>query len=152
MADIIHRVGIEAPAAKVYDALATVEGVAGWWTREANGDSRVGGRTSFPFYSPTGEHLGTFGMKVLELTPGEKVRWRVEEGPEEWIGTDIEFNLSQADGQTIVLFGHRNWREPVEFMAHCSMKWATFLLSLRELVETGKGRPSPDDLKIDNWN
>jgi hypothetical protein len=32
------------------------------------------------------------------------------------------------------------------------MKWATFLLSLRELVETGTGRPSPDDLKIDNWN
>jgi hypothetical protein len=32
------------------------------------------------------------------------------------------------------------------------MKWATFLLSLRELLETGKGRPSPDDLKIDNWN
>jgi hypothetical protein len=37
-------------------------------------------------------------------------------------------------------------------MAHCSMKWATFMLSLRELVETGKGRPSPVDLKIDNWN
>jgi hypothetical protein len=26
------------------------------------------------------------------------------------------------------------------------------MLSLRELVETGKGRPSPVDLKIDNWN
>jgi hypothetical protein len=50
------------------------------------------------------------------------------------------------------VFGHRNWREAVEFTAHCSMKWATFLLSLRELVETGKGRPSPDDRKIDNWN
>ena len=53
---------------------------------------------------------------------------------------------------TIVLFGHRNWREPVEFMAHCSMKWAVFMLSLRELVETGRGRPSPNDVKIDNWN
>jgi hypothetical protein len=29
---------------------------------------------------------------------------------------------------------------------------ATFLLSLRALTETGKGKPSPDDLKIDNWN
>jgi hypothetical protein len=37
-------------------------------------------------------------------------------------------------------------------MAHCSMKWATFLLSLRELLETGAGKPSPNDLKIDNWN
>jgi hypothetical protein len=32
------------------------------------------------------------------------------------------------------------------------MKWATFLLSLRQLVETGSGRPAPDDLKIDDFN
>lgn len=57
----------------------------------------------------------------------------------------------EEDNQTIVLFGHRNWREAVEATAHCSMKWATFLLSLREYVETGKGKPSPHDLKIDNW-
>jgi hypothetical protein len=44
------------------------------------------------------------------------------------------------------------WREAVEFTAHCSMKWATFLLSLRAFVETGNGKPAPDDLKIDNWN
>ena len=37
-------------------------------------------------------------------------------------------------------------------MAHCSTKWATFLLSLRDLVETGQGQPSPDDLKISNWH
>ena len=33
MADIIHRVGIKAPISKVYAALSTVEGVAGWWTK-----------------------------------------------------------------------------------------------------------------------
>jgi len=32
------------------------------------------------------------------------------------------------------------------------MKWATFLLSLKEFVEAGKGRPAPADVKIDNWN
>jgi hypothetical protein len=80
------------------------------------------------------------------------VKWRCIEGPEEWIGTDITFELSQQDDQTIIIFGHRNWREAVEFTAHCSMKWAVFLLSLREYVETGKGKPSPHDLKIDNWN
>jgi hypothetical protein len=80
------------------------------------------------------------------------VQWRVTAGPPEWIGTDVTFSLSQEDEYTVLLFGHRNWREAVEFTAHCSMKWATFLLSLRDLVENGEGRPSPDDLKIDNWN
>ena len=91
-------------------------------------------------------------MEVLELAPDETVRWRVSAGPPEWVGTEVDFSLSEQGGQTIVLFGHRNWRELVEFTAHCSMKWAVFLLSLRDLVETGQGRPSPDDLKIDNWN
>ena len=70
----------------------------------------------------------------------------------EWLGTDITFDLSQQDDQTIVLFAHRNWSESTEFTSHCSMKWATFLLSLRDYVESGKGKPSPDDIKIDNWN
>ena len=91
-------------------------------------------------------------FEVLKLDPNREVQWRFKAGPPEWIGTDATFQLSDTGDQTVILFGHRNWREAVEFMAHCSMKWATFLLSLRELVETEKGRPSPDDLKIDNWN
>jgi hypothetical protein len=41
-----------------------------------------------------------------------------------------------------------NWKEPVEFMHHCSTKWATFLLSLRDMVEKSKGRPLPNALQI----
>jgi hypothetical protein len=91
-------------------------------------------------------------MEVRKLDAASHVGWRCVEGPEEWVGTDVTFDLSQQDSQTIVLFGHRNWREAVEFTSHCSMKWATFLLSLRDYVETGKGKASPHDLKIDNWN
>ena len=35
-------------------------------------------------------------------------------------------------------------------MAHCSCKWAVFLLSLKDALETGKGRPFPDDIHIDH--
>jgi hypothetical protein len=80
------------------------------------------------------------------------VRWRCTEGPKEWVGTDVTFELSEAEKQTILIFRHRNWRETVEFTAHSSMKRAVFPLSLREYLETGKGKPSPHDLKIDNWN
>lgn len=151
MADIIHRIGIKAPPAKVYDALATVDGVAGWWTTETTGDSRVGGAFTTVFRDHDTEK-GRMDFDVLKLNPAKEVHWRVTAGPPEWVGTDITFSLAHEDDQTTVLFGHRNWREPVEFMAHCSTKWATFLLSLRDLVETGKGKPAPHDLKIDNWN
>jgi uncharacterized protein YndB with AHSA1/START domain len=152
MVDIIHRVGIKAPVANVYGALSTVEGVAGWWTRHTSGSSKIGGTIEVRFHSTDGKEIGSMAMEVIALDPNKKVQWRFKSGPEEWVGTDVIFNLSQDGEYTIVLFGHKNWREAIEFTAHCSMKWATFLLSLRELVETGKGKPSPDDLKIDNWN
>jgi uncharacterized protein YndB with AHSA1/START domain len=152
MVDIIHRIGVKSAAAQVYKALSTIEGLAHWWTEEVEGDDRIGGKIEFTFRWETGEIKGKMVMEVKELSPQKNVRWRCIDGPAEWIGTDITFQLSQQDDQIIIIFGHRNWREAVEFTAHCSMKWAVFLLSLREYVETGKGKPSPHDLKIDNWN
>lgn len=152
MADIIHRVGIKAPVSKVYAAVASVEGVAGWWTKETTGGSKPGDTIDVRFLSPSGKEIGAMTMEVLALEPNKKVHWRFRNGPAEWIGTDATFDLYQDGDYTILLFGHRNWREPIEFMAHCSTKWATFMLSLKELVETGRGKPSPNDIKIDNWN
>lgn len=152
MVDISHRLGIKAQASVVYRALSTIEGLAGWWTEETSGQSRVGGEIAFIFRSETGDIKGRMVMKVLALETDRAVRWSCIEGPEEWLGTELHFELSQADDYTIVLFGHRKWREAGEFMSHCSMKWASFLLSLRDLILRGQGLPSPHDIKIDNWN
>ena len=152
MFNIIHRIGIKAPLPNVYAALSTVEGLAGWWTTHTTGVSAVGETIHFEFLAQDGERLGGMGMHVLALLPDMQVSWRCTEGPEEWLGTDIVFNLSQEGDYSIVRFSHENWREAVEFTAHCSTKWAVFLLSLKALVETGAGRPTPGDIKIDNWN
>jgi uncharacterized protein YndB with AHSA1/START domain len=152
MIDIIHRIGIKTPVNQVYKALTTLEGLSNWWTEEVKGDEKIGEKIEFYFRTKAGDLIGRMVMEVKELSDSKKVRWRCIEGPEEWIGTDITYELSVAENQTIVLFGHRNWKEAVEMTSHCSMKWAVFLLSLREYLETGKGKPSPNDLKIDNWN
>lgn len=151
MADILHRVGIKSPLNAVYKALATREGVAAWWTNNTQGESKVGGVLKFSF-SAGGAEIGGFEMKVLELQPDKRVLWQVVGGPDEWIGTKISFDLKQESDYVIVLFKHQGWKEPVEFMHHCGTKWAIFLMSLKSLVETGKGAPNPDDVKIDNWN
>lgn len=152
MVDIVHRIGIKAPPSRVYQALATAEGVAGWWTRETAGSAEVGGKLTVRFLHKDGKEIGQMDFEVTSLEPDREVRWRFLAGPPEWVGTDATFQLTQDGDMTVLLFGHRNWREAVEFTAHCSTKWAVFLLSLKDLVETGTGRPSPDDWKIDNWN
>lgn len=153
MVDIVHRVAAKAPIAKVYAALATVDGIAAWWTRETTGTSRVGGKINTVFHLPDGKELGSIPFEVVALEPNREIRWRfLEGGPPEWLGTEAIFTLSQQGEYTVVRFGHRGWKEEVEFMGHCSTKWATFLLSLTQLVETGKGRPAPDDLPISDWH
>lgn len=152
MVDIIHRISIQAPLARVHAAISTVEGVAGWWTREASGQAEPNDAVQVTFRSPDGDTLGKMEFEITERSAPQRVQWRFTSGPAEWLGTDVTFDLSQVGNQTVILFGHRNWREAVEFTAHCSMKWATFLLSLRDLVETGRGKPAPNDLKIDDWN
>ncbi len=152
MVDIVHRVGIQASPEKVFRALSTIEGLARWWTENTRGVSDVGETIVFQFHAPDGEIKGGFELEVLKQEPFKKVQWKCEKGPEEWIGTEITFDLKQENDFTIVLFGHRNWRESVEFTAHCSTKWAVFLMSLKELIETGTGKPAPRDIQIDNWN
>ena len=45
---------------------------------------------------------------------------------------------------------HSNWADDTDFLAHCSTKWAVFLLSLKDLLEKGKGHPAPEDVPINH--
>ena len=147
MLDILHRVGLRtASPEKVYDALTTVDGLAAWWTDDTTGSSEVGGVLEFRF------PVGGFDMEVLDRRAPEHVAWKVVGGPEEWIGTTVEWDLRQDGEWTVVLFGHRGWAQPGEFMHHCSTKWGSFLLSLKAMVETGVGAPAPNDVRISDWH
>jgi len=143
MVDILHRVGVKAPSPdKVYDALTTIDGLAGWWTDDTKGSTDNGGVIEFRFPP------GGFDMKVVDQRPNESVQWLVVDGPEEWVGTTVDWQLRQDGEYTIVMFKHQDWKEPVEFMHHCSTKWATYLMSLKSLVETGQGAPAPRDVHV----
>jgi hypothetical protein len=147
MPDILNKVGIKSSSLDdVYKALTRLEGLSGWWTTDTQGEAgKVGGVIRFRFVA------GGFDMKVLELQPAKHVLWQVVDGPAEWIGTKVSWDLRQEGDWTIVLFKQQGWKEPVEFMHHCSTKWAVFLLSLKSLLETGKGAPHPNDIKLDSW-
>jgi uncharacterized protein YndB with AHSA1/START domain len=145
MPDIRHRVAISAPLERVYEAVSTPEGLSQWWTRDGvRGGSGEGSALQFFFGQPTPAAT----MEVTRLSPDGHVSWNCVDGADEWVGTTITFDLTHTDTDTVVLFTHADWREPVEFMAHCSARWAYFLLSLKRYVETGTGTPFPDDLKF----
>ncbi len=145
MPDIRHRVAITASPERVYQAIATTEGLSDWWTRDGvRGTPSEGSCLEFFFGQPAPAAV----MEVARLDPGTQVRWRCVGGADEWIGTTLTFDLADGDDGTVVLFTHADWRSPSDFMAHCSARWAYFLLSLKQLAETGTGTPFPRDLKF----
>jgi hypothetical protein len=148
VSDILHRVGIKSALSDTYRALATRQGLAGWWTSDTRGSSELGGVIEF--------HFGVNGridMKVVELDPAGRLLWQVVDGPADWIGSKVGFELKQEGEQTTVLFKHEGWKEQSEFMHHCSTKWGSFLLSLKSWVESGKGAAFPEDVHVSvNWD
>lgn len=140
MADILHKLEIRAPRERVYEALSTQDGLASWWTKTTKAQAKVGTLAEFTFNGKF-----TQKMHVDELRPNERVAWTCVSGAEEWNGTKITFDLSEENGETVVRFGHRGWREATDFLAHCSYRWAYFLRSLKKLLQEGEGTPHPND-------
>ncbi|WP_210413490.1 SRPBCC domain-containing protein [Leptospira yasudae] len=95
MPDILHRVGIGLPSARVFEAISTIEGLQHWWVAETKGDASLGGLIDFGFCT----------MKVIESHPNT-IRWECIAGPHEWFGTHVSFDLEFKDHQTYVLFRH----------------------------------------------
>ena len=142
--EIWHEIHINAPPGKVYQAVTDIEKLAHWWTTDTRGKSAVGEKLEFWFYG----HFSA-EMMVTALKANELVQWLVtERGIPDWANTEIEFKISRQSYQTILHLRHSKWREDAEMFPECSMHWAIYLLSLKEFVETGKGRPHPYDLPV----
>ncbi|HNP34320.1 MAG TPA: SRPBCC domain-containing protein [Woeseiaceae bacterium] len=143
MPNICLTFGTRTDLCKILDALTTLDGLAAWWTSQTAGDPAEGGTLTFTF----GDQ-GGFDMRVIRSN-GQQVHWECVNGPDDWLGTRIEFDIDAKGTHNQVLFRHAGWGSENNFFHHCSTKWATFLLSLRDYVEHGEGRPFPNDIKIE---
>jgi len=145
--EIWHEVLIHASPSELYAAVTDVKKLAHWWTIDVRGQSAIGQKLEFWF---SGFRASV--MEVTSLQPDQLVRWRVlDGGATDWLGTEVEFRIFQEQGKTLLHFRHSKWQEDAKSFPHCSMGWAIFLLSLKEFVETGKGRPHPFDMPVNLW-
>jgi uncharacterized protein YndB with AHSA1/START domain len=146
--EIRHEVGVRASPHEVYEALTDVKKLAAWWTSDTRGKgAKVGDVLEFWF--------DDFCQKfqIIKLQEDKFVHWKAtqKESMDEWFGTEIIFSIEKDEKQTIIGFTHSGWESADGMLPHCSTKWAIFMLSLKELLEKGKGRPTPDDIEINYW-
>ena len=143
MADIYHQIGVKADINDVFQAINSLDGLANWWTK-TTGDTTVDGKLHFHF----NEH--TVEMTIKELVADKKVVWQCSDEDGEWKNTFITFEFNATDQQIFINFSHTQWEKQSDLCSHCSTKWAVFMLSLKDYLETGKGKPFPDDIQINH--
>ena len=137
MNKIIHAVDVKSLKQKVYDALTTRQGLAGWWTPDVTAEIRVGGRIHFRFgtvFHPI--------MEIVKLTPGRLVQWRCVGGEKDWENGRFTFALEDRPPLTLLMFTQDYASElSDETYGRFNYNWAYYLGSLKKLCETGKGTP-----------
>ena len=124
-----------------------VNNVRGWWSENIEGGTE---KLNDEFtYQASNLHKCT--MKLIEVIPDKKVVWLVldnyfsfTEDKTEWIGTKVEFEISEKDGKSELQFTHRGLIPAYQCYDICFEAWSGYIKgSLQSLVTTGKGRPNP---------
>lgn len=139
MATIKHYLLIRSSKDKIYEAITTQQGLSSWWTKTCTAKPEIGFVNQFNFEQFYNR------MKVIDLEINKQAEWECLDGADDWIGTHVIFSIVEKnDGKLFLDFRHAGWETDNIFFAECCFKWGMYLLSLKHLLENGKGHPFPD--------
>ena len=131
------------------DAFNAINNVRGWWTENLEGGTeKVGDEFTVQFGKV---HVST--QKLVEMVPNKKVLWLVTDSnlnfiqdKQEWNNTKISFEIFKKDDKTQVRFTHHGLIPDIECFDACSNAWGDYIKnSLKSLINTGKGKPTPKE-------
>ena len=129
------------------DVYNAINNVRGWWSNSIEGGTEQLNDEFIYKY----KDLHYSKQKLVELVPGKKVVWLVEDGwlsfiqnRTEWIGTKIIFDISEKGDQTQIRFTHEGLQPDCECFDACSNGWSYFN---RDAPRTARSRA----LKIPGW-
>ena len=135
MPDIVFQVDIEAERSHVARAIASEQGIRGWWTEAATVPEGVGEAMRLGFaMAPL-----PFELRTDEAS-AERVRWAsVGAFPPHWAGTEMRWELvDNPDGPgTRVHFRHTGWPSDEGMFGATAFTWRQLMASLKAYAETG---------------
>lgn len=143
LATVKHRVGIRGSAEDIHRKLHHPDELTTWWATRASGLPELGGRLELEF-----AELAILTFEIRALEPPGLVRLECIEGPGPWKNSTLDVQIRKDEDQAFVTLTHTNPAASEEDFLYFSTKWPVYLLSLKDQVESGTGRPYPNDIKI----
>jgi hypothetical protein len=149
MGTIYHQVWVNAPAEKVYAALASAEGVSTWWDKQTPVQTDEGLVLE---HNPGSEH-GVVRLRVVNQVQDTRIQWEcISTHPQTspafaWTGTHIMFDLAVRKAPAwmrppggpetmCVLDCHQtNYSDISPFFGFDNFTWALVLENLKRVVE-----------------
>jgi uncharacterized protein YndB with AHSA1/START domain len=119
---------------EAFAAIATLDGLRGWWTAIVTGSPESGGELRFGF-TGLDEHIV---MRVDAYERPAELRWTclVHTSAGAWRDTRLSFALVDHGPNCMLSFRHDGILPDL-----VAPGWARFLASLQTLVERGEGMP-----------
>ncbi len=144
MADSLHQIVIHANAQTLYQALTLDEGIQSWWTDRCEMAHFETELCQFWF----DEQQTRFTMQANKMLPGKRVFWVCLQGPDEWINTQLWWEIQPlAVGTCLLDFKHMNWTKDDGQFPLCNSTWGNLMQSLKQYCETGISNPWYRNLK-----
>lgn len=133
--DIVHSIEIAATPERLYEALTTQQGIAGWWTPEVKAEPVVGSINELNFQGTT------LKFRVEKLKPARHVAWSSVEVPPQWKDTQVLFDITPDGDMVHLTFRHVGFASLEGDFGITSYSWAQYIRSIKLLLETGEGEP-----------
>lgn len=131
MPDILHAIQIVAAAKDVYPLTAGGGGFAQWWAEDV---TEVEGAVEPGFFGRT----TIYRLRLIDGIPGHRAEWRCETG-NEWAGTRMLFEVSEAGSGKLLRFSHAGWESETPYFRSCNTTWGGLMFRLKAAAE-GKNR------------
>jgi uncharacterized protein YndB with AHSA1/START domain len=136
MPDIAMQLTVEADPETVYTAIATAEGIHGWFTTTAAAGESVGSLHELEF--PGVQEA--WRLRVTEAEPGKRLVLAGENGP--WTGTEQVYEiLARPEGGVTLRFTHSGFPAVDDAYRDFTYGWATKFVQLKRYAETGEPAP-----------
>jgi len=143
MPDIVQELTVNVPPQRVFEAMATPQGLAHWWTKNSAGEPKQGAEYTLDF-GPEYEWKG----KVTRFTPDSAFELEMTKAHQDWMGTRVGCELGpEGKNSTRVRFYHTGWPEGNEHWRVSCYCWAMYLRIMRRFLEYGETVPYENRLR-----